>query len=349
MLSYDRVMLMLHGKRDEVNRVPCINSVGTYTMDFMKVYDAYWPYAHKDSEKMARLASAAHTLCGLDNVSLPFDMTVEAEALGATVDFHENTLKWPSIRKFIAKEVSDLSFPKDVSKTGRIPTIVKAIKILKREFEGKVPVNAFIAPPFTSISSYVVDTITFLKWLRTDPNKVHALLKGAVGLYAEIARLYQDAGADVITLHEMGGSTDNISPMHFDEFVKPYLKEILASLKVPTILNVCGSALPIIGKMLECGTNAIATDERTSISKVKEVLKNAGSNRVVIGNIPAYAIIHKGPVEAIRDAVKKAIEEGTDMVAPGCDFWLETPTEHVKAFVDAVIEFGTPPPWVGGK
>jgi uroporphyrinogen-III decarboxylase len=51
-------------------------------------------------------------------------------------------------------------------------------------------------------------------------------------------------------------------------------------------------------------------------------------------------------VETIRDAVKRTIEEGVDMVAPGCDFWLQTPTEHIKAFVDATIKFGTPPPWV---
>jgi len=340
---------MLHGKRNEVDRVPCINSVGTYTLDFMKASDAYWPHAHANSEKMARLASAAHKLCGLDNISVPFDMTVEAEALGAAIDFHENTMKWPSIREFIAEDVSDLSLPRDVSEAGRIPVIVKAIKILKKEFDGKVPVNAFVAPPFTSVSSYVVDTVTFLKWLRADPNKVHAFLKEFVGMYAEIAHLYQDAGADVITFHEMGGSTDNISPKHFEEFVEPYLKEVLANLEVPTILNVCGSALPITGKMLECGTNAIAIDERTSLSKAKEVVKTAGSNCVLIGNVPAFTVIHKGPVEAIREAVKHAIEEGTDMAAPGCDFWLETPTEHVKAFVDAVAEFGTPPPWVRGE
>jgi len=334
---------MLHGKRNEVDRVPCINSVGTYTLDFMKASDAYWPHAHTNSEKMARLASAAHKLCGLDNVSVPFDMTVEAEALGATIDFHENTMKWPSVREFIAKDVSDLSLPRDVSEAGRIPVIVKAIKILKKEFDGRVPVNAFVAPPFTSVSSYVVDTVTFLKWLRADPNRVHAFLKELVGMYAEIAHLYQDAGADVITFHEMGGSTDNISPKHFEEFVEPYLKKVLANLEVPTILNICGSALPITWKMLECGTNAIAIDERTSLSKAKEVVKTAGSNCVIIGNVPAFTVIHKGPVEAIREAVKRAIEEGTDMAAPGCDFWLETPTEHVKAFVKATVEYGTQP------
>jgi uroporphyrinogen-III decarboxylase len=26
------------------------------------------------------------------------------------------------------------------------------------------------------------------------------------------------------------------------------------------------------------------------------------------------------------------------MVAPGCDFWLETPTDNIRAFVDAVVK-----------
>jgi len=42
--------------------------------------------------------------------------------------------------------------------------------------------------------------------------------------------------------------------------------------------------------------------------------------------------------------VKRCIEDGVSVIAPGCDFWLETPTEHIKAFVKACIKYGTPPP-----
>jgi uroporphyrinogen-III decarboxylase len=55
-------------------------------------------------------------------------------------------------------------------------------------------------------------------------------------------------------------------------------------------------------------------------------------------------VIHLGPIERINEFVRNDIENGVDMVAPGCDFWLETPTEHVKAFVDAVINYGKTPP-----
>jgi len=335
-------MAVLSGKKEEADRIPCINSVSVCTIEFMKTYDAYWPAAHKDPTKMAKLGSAAHRLCGLDNVSVPFCMTVEAEVLGAVINFHEDNMKWPSVREFHVKDPSDLTFPKDVAETGRVPVVVEAIKKLKEEFGDEVPVNAYMVPPFTSISSYLVDSITFLKWLRKAPEKAHQFLKDTLHVYSEIASLYRDAGADVITLHGMGASNDNISPKHFDEFVKPYLKKIIRHLNSPVILNICGSALMIVDKMVECGASAIAIDERTPVKEAKEKIDRIKPAYPIIGNVPSYGVIHQGPVERIREAVKGCIEDGVSIVAPGCDFWIETPTEHVKAFVDAAIEFGTP-------
>ena len=341
MNPYERLTAILSGKKDAVDSIPCINSVSVSTIEFMKTYDAYWPVAHKDPVKMAKLASAAHRLCNLENVSVPFCMTVEAEVLGANIDFHEDKIKWPSVRQFKVKDISDLKFPEDISEAGRIPVITKAIKILKEEFGGKIPVNAYIVPPFTSLSSYLVDSITFLKWLMRAPEKVHEFCKETIDIYVEIANLYKDAGADVITFHEMGASTDNISPNHFGEFVKPYLNEIIKRLKFPTILNICGSASMIVDKMVECGANAIAVDERTSIKEAREEIDRIKPGYPLVGNVPSYGILHQGPVERICEAVKSCIEDGVDIVAPGCDLWLETPTDNIKAFVDACVKYGT--------
>lgn len=331
-------MAVLKGKKEDIDGIPCINSASVSTLEFMKAYDAYWPAAHKNSEKMAKLGSSAHKLCSLDNVSIPFCMTVEAEVLGANIDFHENEIKWPSVKQFQVKDPSDLKLPKDVSTAGRVPVIREAIKILKKEYEGNVPINVYIVPPFTSLSSYLVDSITFLKWLLRSPEKVHQLCRATVDYYVEIANLYQDAGADVITLHAMGASTDNISPHHFEEFVQPYLKEIIRRLNAPTILNICGSALMIVDQMVECGANAIAVDERTPIKEAREKIDRITPGYPLIGNVASFGIIHQGPVERIDKAVKGCIDDGVSIVAPGCDFWIETPTEHIKTFVNACIK-----------
>jgi [methyl-Co(III) methanol-specific corrinoid protein]:coenzyme M methyltransferase len=245
-------------------------------------------------------------------------------------------VRWPSIREVQVVDPSDLTIPEDVSEAGRVPVVVKAIRLLKGEYEGEVPVNAYMAPPFTSISSYLVDSISFLKWLRRSPETVHEFCRATIDTYVEIANLYGEAGADVITLHEMGASTDIISPTHFDEFVKPYISELTRRVKTPTVLNICGSTMAILESMMGCGAAAIAVDERTAIHDARSLVNAKKPGYPIIGNIHAYEVIHTGPAERITGAVESALIEGVDMVAPGCDFWLETPTDNIKAFVDAV-------------
>lgn len=298
------------------------------------------PAAHKDSEKMVKLASAAHKICGLDNVSVPFDMTLEAEVLGAKIEYYEGQIKWPCIKEFQFKDPSEIKVPKDVSAAGRVPVVVKAIKMLKEEFGGKVPVNAYLDPPFTTVSSYMVDTVRFFVWMKKDPEKIHQFLKTALDVIIEIAQLYQEAGADIITFHEMGAPTDNISPKHFEEFVVPYLKEIVKHVKVPTVLNICCSTKLIIDNMVGVGCSAIAIDERTPVSAAREIADKIKPGYPIIGNISARGVLFLGPPEKIEESVKRCIDEGIDMVAPGCDFWIETPTEHIKVLVNATRKYG---------
>ncbi len=341
MNSYDRFMGALNGRRSEIDRIPCVNSASVCTIEFMRACDAYWPAAHKDHAKMASLGSAAHRLCGLDNITVPFSTTVEAEVLGAPINYHDGKIKWPYITGFQVKDPSDFRFPDEVSSAGTLPAITKAIRLLKRDFGGTVPINAYLVPPFTSISSYLVDSTEFLKCIIREPKMIHDFCQKTLELYIEIARIYKEAGADVITLHEMGASNDNISPRHFDEFVKPYLKKIIESLGPPTILNICGSTLKIIDKMVECGPSAIAVDEKTPMVQARKIVDSVKPGMPLIGNISPHGVIHLGPVEKIRESVRDDIKNGTDMVAPGCDFWLETPTNHIRAFVEATRDFGT--------
>jgi MtaA/CmuA family methyltransferase len=317
-------------------QVPCVNSVGTYTRQFMELESAFWPEAHRDPEKMARLASAAHRRCGLDNITVPFDMLVEAEILGAPVVFH-NEVRWPSIKSFRAKEVGDLNIPEDVTEMGRVPVIVEAIKKLS-EYKGEVPIIATITPPFTSISSYLVDTVTFLTWIITAPEKVRSFMEAVKELYSDIVATYEEAGADIITFHEMGASTSNISPKHFETFVLPYLRRIFARTKARKILNICGSADQIIDKMVETGADAIAFDENTSIEKARQIANKR--DVAIIGNVSPYNVIFKGTPDLIENTVKSVLEKGVSAVAPGCDFYLETPIDNIRAFVEATRKAG---------
>jgi MtaA/CmuA family methyltransferase len=337
MNSYDRVLDALAGKR--IDRIPCVNSVGTYTRQFMELESAFWPEAHRDPEKMARLASAAHRRCGLDNITVPFDLVVEAEVLGAPINYFEGKIKWPSVRNFIVKDISDLRIPNDASCSGRVSLVMRAINSLKKTYENEAPIIAYINCPFTSISSYLVDTTDFLMRIKTDPQMIKAFYTMTMNTYAEIANVYREAGADVITFREEGCSTSNISPTHFEEFIKPNLRQLIGKVKPPRILHICGETSAIIPSMVECGAEAISIDHNTMMKEARELADKIKIDFPLVGNIDPTGIISKGPPNVIRDSVRRVINEGATLVAPGCDFWLETPLEHLKVFVDSTREF----------
>ncbi|MHC1569432.1 MAG: uroporphyrinogen decarboxylase family protein [Candidatus Syntropharchaeales archaeon] len=345
MNSYERVIAVLEGKKAEVDQIPCVNTVSTATLEFMQKEDAFWPDAHKDPEKMAKLGAAAHKYCGLDNITVPFDMTVEAEVFGTPIDFREKAAKkgrylWPGAKRSVAETPESIYIPDDIANTKRVAVISKAVKILKEEYGGKAAVNVFMVPPFTGLSSYIVDTIKFMMAMKADTPLVHRFMETLTPPFIEIANTYADAGVDMITLHDMGAPCDNISPAQFEEFVFPYLKQIIAGINVPVVLNICGRTEPIIGKMVECGANAIAVDEKDSIANVRSLADEVTPGYPIIGNLPPKTVIHQAPPEVIRDKVKEVIEQGVDMVAPGCDFWIQTPSEKIQAMVDATAEFG---------
>ncbi|MES0325897.1 MAG: uroporphyrinogen decarboxylase family protein [Candidatus Bathyarchaeia archaeon] len=344
MNAYDRLTNVLDGKKRSIDRLPAMNSVGTYTLESMNAFDAKWPDAHKDPKKMARLAAGLSKQAGLDNITVPFDLTLEAEAFGAPVEYFKEQVKWPTVKRFIAQDASDLQIPDDVLSAGRIPQVLEALRILRAEYGGEVPVIAYINAPFTSIGSYLVEPSDFLKMIRRTPEKITQFCDELYPYYAEIANAYAEAGADVITFREEGASLDSISPRHFDELIKPYLKKMIDLVKAPRIIHNCGQCvngdLELISKLMECGAEAITIGETTSMRAAREIADKVKQGYPIGGNISAYDVIHGGPIERITEQVRQVIEDGADMVTPGCDFWIETSTKNVRAFVESVEEFG---------
>ena len=347
MNSYERLMAVLAGRKEDVDRLPVWCSSRTLTLDSMKIFDAYWPASHKNPERMASLAAGVYELTGSENLSVPFDMTMEAEALGAPCEYFEGKIKWISVKKFIATDIYEMEIPEDPSEfieKGRIPVSIEAIKKLKRMYGGKVPVVGIVNCPFTSIGSYVINPVEFHKYMIKEPERVHRIYETLNPYYAAVAGAFKEAGADVIVFTEEGASLDNISPRHFSEFVKPHLTELINMTEPPRVLHICGTligkGLEVVTSMIDCGAEAITIDQRTSMYEARKIVDEHKPGFVIGGNIDPYNVIHGSSIEVIKDRVKGVVEEGTDMVCPGCDYWIETPTENIKAFVNAAVEYG---------
>ncbi len=342
--SYDRVMAALKGNADELDYIPCINSAPSCTMDLMKRFDTWWPEVHRNPEKMAKVGSAAHRVCGLDMITIPFDMVVEAEVFGVSIDYHEDKVEsrygfWPSKKNPLSKLIVPLIVPENIPEQGRVQVIVKAIKLLKEEFGGQVPINVQIIPPFTSISYYILDTVRFFVSIARGPDQVREVIDEALPVYIELAKIYSEAGADIITLHDMGANAKAMNEIQFRDLVKPYLKRITERVET-SIINICGLTLPFLKDMVECGATAIAIDETDSMSDARNIVNKIKPGYPIIGNISPKELLLEGTPEQISESVKNIIQEGVSLVAPGCDLVLETPTENLCAMVEATRKYG---------
>src|SRR3989304_6247248 len=90
-----------------------------------------------DSCKMASMAASTFQLFGFECAVVPFDMGVEAEVLGSKVNYytHQTEILYPTIVEHPAEKVEDLEVkvPSDLARSGRIPLVTEAIRILKKE------------------------------------------------------------------------------------------------------------------------------------------------------------------------------------------------------------------------
>jgi len=85
MTSKRRFLAGILGGR--VDRTPVGSPTSVATVDQMHLTGAFFPDAHLDSAKMARLAAGAYEILGYDAIMPVFSVQQEAAALGCEMDW----------------------------------------------------------------------------------------------------------------------------------------------------------------------------------------------------------------------------------------------------------------------
>jgi uroporphyrinogen-III decarboxylase len=112
------------------------------------------------------------------------------------------------------------------------------------------------------------------------------------------------------------------------------------SLGMPVIFHICGDATEELPLIADTGVAGVSVDDRVPIGYAKEVLAGRSA---LIGNINSSKVLHKGTPEIVKEETRNAIEPGVDVVAPGCDLLIGTPTANLAALISATTRFGGRP------
>ena len=332
MNAKERVMRVLN--QEKPDRMPCFGANSTVTYEQMEKVQAFWPEAHLEGEAMAKQALAAYSVLGFDAVRVPFCQTFEAEALGCELK-PGGTEGIPGIEPRPPYTIDDTpAFPDDFLSRGRIPELLKAVRILKKEVGDEVPVIGGIQGAF-SITGSLLETVYLLKATIQAPDKIPAFLEVGEKAGTMLGQALIEAGADIIACEDMSSSPALCTPKTYQEVILEYQQRQFAALSVPKILHICGKVDPIVEWMGQTGADVLSIEPKASGRIARE---KCGPNVVLMGGADTATTLYFNSPEEIKAECETLIADGIQILAPGCAVAPGTPLENLLALTEVARE-----------
>ncbi len=338
MTAKERVLKLFAG--EPTDRAACFSGMGNATTEGLTRLGYKFAQVHLNARQMAETAATTSKIFDFDCCVMPFDLCVEAEALGCKINTypHSEDLLYPTIKEKIIhnEDEMDIGVPGDLTERGRIPLMREAIGIAKKDIGDSVPVGSYVLGPFT-LAGQIMELNDLLKLSFKKPDKVNALMEKLSAVIVQVAQEFEKAGIDYITVREMGATSDVLSPRAFNTLILPHLKSIFKEIKVPSVLHICGKTNDIVGFMMGSGAKAISVDQKNDVADTR---KKLGPNALVFGNYDPYNVLVSGSEDLVRETTRKCLDDGVSAVWPGCDIWPTVPPENFRAMMETVKDYG---------
>lgn len=188
----------------------------------------------------------------------------------------------------------------------------------------------------------------WIAYTKEDPKFIHDLMRLTTDASkGRIERIIESTNVMIYLAGDPFASCSTISPKIYQEFVFPYHKELIESMKEKanenTIigLHICGYVDPIMKDILDLDIEWVELDGSSSLKKMVE----ESQGKVIIrGNIEGETFI-EGTKEQIEQAVKECIETASQdnayVLSTGCQIPLNASLENVQHFMEAAQRYGT--------
>jgi len=268
----------------------------------------------------------------VDAAILFSDLLLPLEPMGIPFDFVRG--EGPSIESPLRSE-SDLARVRRFEPREKLDYVLDAIRLIKTELGGRVPLIGFAGAPFT-LASYAIEgghsnTFAHTKALMYGaPAAWHCFCETIAEIIGEYLVAQIEAGADVVQVFDSW--VGQLNATDYREFILPHTRRIFDAVKphgVPTIHFGVGTG-SILSELRDAGGDIIGADWRTPLD---DAWRAIGADRGIQGNLDPTLLL--GPLERIFAATDEVLARAAGR--PGHIFNLghgilpATPVEHVQA------------------
>jgi uroporphyrinogen decarboxylase len=276
---------------------------------------------------------------GVDAAIIFGDILLPLEGMGIQLEFTKGG--GPMIRNPI-RDRGDIDRLHLIEPEQHVPFLLKAIKIVRRELEERIPLIGFSGAPFT-LASYLIEGGHSRDYSKTkglmlgDPSLWHLLMEKLAEVTIRYLRAQVQRGAQALQLFDSWVGC--LSPWDYEAHVLPYSRRVIQEVgeKAPLIHFSVGTS-GFLHLIKEAGGDVISIDWRTDLGGTWERL---GYDVGIQGNLDPSVLL--ASCQVIEGHVRKILESAENR--PGHIFNLghgvlpETPVENVIFMVETVHRF----------
>lgn len=244
---------------------------------------------------------------GVDAAILFSDILILVEAMGVPLEFREH--QGPVLGGGV-KDLRDVAALRAPDPTADLGFTLEAIRILRRELSGQVPLIGFCGLPFT-LACYVVEggkSKDFKKLralMREAPQVYAALMDKLAAAVGDYAGAQLDAGAQAIQLFDTWAGV--LEPAEYEAKVLPYTVRVASALRsrgAPVIhfTQDCRRLLPHLRRL---PVDVLSIDWRVGLDEAAQAV---GQGFVLQGNLAPETLLR--PVPEVEDAAAEVMRRG---------------------------------------
>lgn len=220
--------------------------------------------------------------------------------------------------------------------------LMEAIRIVRRELEGKTPLIGFAGAPFT-LASYLIegghsrDYVLTKGVMYQNPGMWHALMEKISEVLIRYLNAQVRAGAQALQLFDSWVGC--LSPSDYETYILPYSKKVIDGVsKDAPLIHFATMSSGLLERMRMAGGDVIGIDWRVDL---EEAWSRLGFDVAIQGNLDPAVLL--GPPEVVEKETCRILDRAKGR--PGHIFNLghgilpQTPVENVALLVETVHRY----------
>jgi len=185
--------------------------------------------------------------------------------------------------------------------------------------------------------------------LYVNPEWVHFLGRKFTDFYIQDYRnAFHESGGRIdifLIISDLGSQNGLLISLEiFDQFIAPYLKELVDSiheLGAYAMYHSCGSIFPFIERLIDIGIDILDPIQPVNSDMSPENLKEKFSQRITFhGGIDVQTLLAHGTPEEVKKGIEHYLNvfgnNGGYICSPSHLFQLDIPPENIEAFYETV-------------